>query len=120
MDTYVIAHVDKTVVKIKGLKIKGIKPFQIEKKLTQIIGRHARVIGVTGSSIDIDVYGLEPDLIYRNEEGIIKAISTVDGITAFDVTKIDSAEKALEIDIDDVPKGTHDGCARERWIDIDK
>lgn len=115
-----VAHVDKTVIKIKGLKIKGIKPFQIEKKLNEIIGRYTRVIGVTGSSIDIDVYGLEPEAIYRNEKGIIKAISTVEGITAFDVMKIDSAEKALEIDIEDVPKGSSDGCARERWINIDK
>ncbi|MCY6484126.1 hypothetical protein OW763_07135 [Clostridium aestuarii] len=120
MDTYVIANIDKTVVKIKGLKIKGIKPFEIEKRLTEIIGRHLRVIGVTGNSIDMDVYGLEPEAILKNEEGIIKTISIVEGITASEVTKIDSAEKALEVDIEDIPKGTNYGCARERWIDIDK
>lgn len=120
METYVIAHVDKTVIKIKGLEIKGMKPFQVEEVLKDIVGRPIRVIGVTGSSIEMDAYGLDPEAVLKNEDGIIKAISTIEGVSATEVAKIDSAKKALEVELDDIPKGEYSGCAKERWIGIDR
>lgn len=120
METHIIAYVDKTVIKIKGLEIMGMKPFQIEEVLKEIVGRPIRVIGVTGDSIEMDVYGLEPEAILKSEEGIINAISTVEGISATDVARIDSAAKAIEIDVDKIPKGENYGCAKERWLNIDR
>lgn len=120
MENYVIAHVDKTVIKIKGLKINGMKPFQLEEALNDRIKRQIRVIGVTGNSIDMDVYGLEPEAILKDEEGIINTISTIEGVKATEVAKIYSAKKALEVELDDIPIGKYSGCAKERWINFDK
>lgn len=120
MDNRVIVMVDKTIVKIRGVKVKGLRPFELEQTLKNLIGRPVRVIGITAESIDMDIYGLEPDAVYKDEAGIIKAISTVDGITAKDVIKIASAEKSVDISIEKIPKGPYNGCARERWLDIAK
>ncbi|TDT61902.1 hypothetical protein [Fonticella tunisiensis] len=118
MGSSVIAYVDKTIVKISGLKVKGLKPYQLEDNLRNFIGRPIRVIGVTGESIEMDIYGIEPEAIYKDEQGFIKAVSTADGITAADVVKIDSAQKAIEVPIDKVPRGNSEGCIKERWINI--
>jgi hypothetical protein len=120
MNAGIIAYVDKTVVKIKGLKVTGLKPYELEKQIEDVIDKRVRVIGVTGESIDMDVYGLDKQSIYENEAGIIEAISITQGITALDVIKIDSAEEIVEVDYKDVPKGDFQGCARERWINIDR
>lgn len=119
MDNRIIVLVDKTVVKIRGVKIKGLRPFELEQTLKNIIKRPVRVIGVTADSIDMDIYGIEPDAILKDEHGIIKAVSTVEGITARDVIKISSAEKSVEVSIENIPKGPFSGCARERWLNID-
>jgi hypothetical protein len=116
METGIIGYVDKTVVKIKGLKVTGLKPYELEKKIEDVIDKRVRIIGVTGESIDMDVYGLDKSAVYENEAGIIKAISITEGITALEVIKIDSAEEIVEIDYERVPKGEYNGCARERWL----
>ena len=120
MDDSIIAYIDKTVVRIKGVNIKGLKPFELEKKLSEFIQRGIRVIGVTGESIEMDVYNVDPEAILKDESGIIKAISTVEGITATELTKIDSAKKIVEVNVDDIPKGQQYGCQKERWINLDK
>ncbi len=118
MDTGIIAYVDKTVVKIRGLRVTGLKPYELEKKIEEVIDKRVRVIGVTGESIDMDVYGLDKNSIFENEEGIVEAISITEGITALDVIKIDSAEEIVEVDYEKVPRGEYTGCARERWLNI--
>ncbi|TYP55455.1 hypothetical protein [Thermosediminibacter litoriperuensis] len=119
-NSHVIVYVDKTMVKITGVKVKGLKPFELELTLKNLIGRPVRVIGVTADSVEMDVYGLAPEAIYKNEEGIVKAVSTVSGITASDVMRIASAEKAVEVSIEEIPRGEYNGCARERWLKLDK
>lgn len=120
MESGIIAYVDKTVIKISGVKVKGLKPYELEENLRKIVGRPIRVIGVTGESIEMDAYGLEPEAVYKDENGIVKVIAATEGITAKDVIKIDSAKKAIEVSIDDVPRGENDGCAKERWLKFDK
>lgn len=120
MDTSVIAYIDKTVIRIKGINVKGLKPVELEKKLEGIIQRSIRVIGVTGESIEMDAYNIEPEAILKDENGIITAISTVEGITATELTKIDSTKKIVEVNVENIPKGEYDGCQKERWNDLDK
>lgn len=115
MRTWVLAHIDKTVVKISGVEIKGLRPVELEKALNDYLGRPVRVIGVTGVSIEMDMYGVEPDAIFRDEAGIVRALSAVEGINGADVIKISSVEKVKEIPLAKVPKGDSFGCARERW-----
>lgn len=112
----IIAYVDKTVIKITGLKIEGIKPVHLEKLLKEKLGRPARVIGVTSEALQLDVYGLEPEAILADEQGIITAISLAEGITATEVARIDAAEKALEVDIERLAKGPVSACPKERWL----
>ena len=120
MGTGILAYVDKTVVKIRGIEVKGLKPYELEKRIEESIDSRVRIIGVTGSSIDMDVYGLDADAIFENEKGIIEAVSITDGISAKDVIKIASAEKILEVDYDDIPRGDYTGCLRERWLKFEK
>ncbi|MGN9165451.1 hypothetical protein ACTNDY_09285 [Tissierellaceae bacterium HCP3S3_D8] len=116
----IIVYVDKTVVKISGLKVTGLKPYDLEKKIEEVIDRRVRIIGVTGESIDMDIYGLDKEAVYENEEGIIEAISMTEGISALDVIRINSAEQIREIDYENIPRGEYSGCAKERWFNIDK
>ena len=48
---YIIVHADKTVLKISGLKIKGMNTKQLEDLLSERLHTYARVIGVTGDSV---------------------------------------------------------------------
>lgn len=120
VDNQVVVFVDKTYVRITGVQVKGLKPFELEQTLKNTLERPIRVIGVTGSSIEMDIYGMDPENIYKDEKGIVKAISTVSGITAADVIKIAQAEKSVEISIENFPKDKYSGCARERWLNLDK
>ncbi|HHV83285.1 MAG TPA: hypothetical protein GXX43_06455 [Tepidanaerobacter syntrophicus] len=120
VDNQVIVFVDKTYVRITGIQIKGLKPFELEQTLKNTLQRPIRVIGVTGSAIEMDIYGIEPEAVYKDEKGIIKAISTVSGITAADVIKIAQAERSVEVSVEKFPKGKYSGCARERWLNFDK
>lgn len=111
----VIVYSDKTVLKISGLKIRGLNTRELEEKLTEKLNSVVRVIGVTGSNIDMDVYGIAPDQILRDEQGIIKIVSTADGITATEVAELSSAERVVPVEYDDIPSNENMACARERW-----
>ena len=54
-DSRIIVQVDKTVVKITGVNIKGLNIQQVEALMKERLQSVARVIGVTGSSIEMDV-----------------------------------------------------------------
>ena len=115
MDNYVIAHADKTVLRIHGLKIKGLNAAALEKTLTSRLQSVVRVIGVSGSSIDMDVYGLDEESILKDEAGIISAVSLCEGITAAEVAKIAYAKKIVPVNYDDIPVRP-ESCAKERWL----
>lgn len=116
MNERIIAYVDKTIVKITGLAITGLKPIDLERVLSETIGRPVRVIGVTSDSLELDVYGLEPEAIMRDEKGIIKAISLITGISATEVAQIDRAEKARQVDISVLSQRVENACPKERWL----
>jgi hypothetical protein len=113
---YIIAHADKSVMKISGLKVKGLNTKQLEQILMDKLHTWVRVIGVTGEDIEMDVYDIEPDLIKRNEKGLIEAISLAEGITINEITKLICSEKIVEVDFDKIPDQPISGCAKERWM----
>ena len=118
-DEYVIAHADKTVLKIHGLKIKGLNARALEEALTSRLQSTVRVIGVTGSSIEMDVYGLDEENILKDEAGIIRTISLSEGITAAEIAKIASAKKAVPVNFNEIfnnPGSYPAGCAKEKWL----
>ena len=81
-DENIIVYTDKTVVKVQGLDVKGLDTRALEKILMDKFHSVVRVIGVTGSSIDMDIYGIDPEQIQKDEHGLIQAISTTEGVTA--------------------------------------
>lgn len=117
----VIAYIDKTMVKIVGFNMNGLKPYQIEDKLQEILSRQVRVVGVSGNSLEIDVYNIAPEDIWRNEEGIIKAITTCEGLSGEEIAKIATAEKAPEISLEKLKKESKGAiCPRERRLRCDE
>lgn len=118
-DTKVIVQVDKTVVKIGGLDVKGLNIQQLEEILQNKLKSLVRIIGVTGSSIEMDVYGLEESNILREEDGLIKAIALAEGINISDVTTLSYVKKIKSVNIDSIPEYKEDGCGGERWNLID-
>ncbi len=115
-DSKIIVQVDKTVIKITGLKIKGLNIQELEKIIFDKLKSAVRIIGVTGDSIEMDVYGIEEEDILKDENHIIKAISLADGITISDLAQISSVEKIKSIDIDNIPDCNEKGCRGERWL----
>ena len=116
---YVIVHADKTVLKIRGLKVKGLNAQALEQTLTERLQSAVRVIGVTGNSIDMDVYGMDEQSILKDEAGIIRAISLTEGIAASEVTQIACAKKIISVNFDEIP-GRLAGCAAERWRNVNE
>ncbi|MDR3560341.1 MAG: hypothetical protein P4N59_02705 [Negativicutes bacterium] len=116
MDDKIIAYVDKTIVKITGITVCGIKPNELEVAVAQRIGCPVRVIGVSSSHIQMDIYGLEPEAVMRDEEGIIKAISVMPGLTASEVAGIASAQKAREVSAEQLAGRTRGSCGKENWV----
>jgi len=115
-DVKVIVQVDKTVVKITGVEVKGLNIQQLEEILKDKLKSLVRVIGVTGSSIEMDVYGVDEEDILRREDGLITAISLADGISVSDVTALSSVKKIQSVNIDSVPEYIENGCRGERWL----
>lgn len=113
---YIIANADKSVLKISGLKVKGLNTKQLEQILKEKLHTMVRVIGVTGESIEMDVYDIEPEQVIKNAEGLIKAVSLTEGITATEVTKVSCSEKIIEVDFNQIPDHPLSGCAKERWM----
>ena len=116
-DTFILAHADKAVLKIQGLTVTGLDTRELEQSLTEKIGGVVRVIGVTGTSIDMDIYGLDDTAVLQDESGIIRAISLIPGVTATEVTTLASLEKITPVHIDHIPP-RQGGCAKERWLTI--
>ncbi|MBS4960073.1 MAG: hypothetical protein KHZ62_04530 [Clostridiales bacterium] len=115
-ETKIYVNVDKTVVKITGLDIKGLNIQQVEKILQDKLKSMTRIIGVTGDYIEMDVYGIEEEDILREENGIIKAIAVADGIKLSDVAQISSVKKIKEVPFDQVPEYVEGNCLGERWV----
>ncbi|MBP1764047.1 MAG: uncharacterized protein H6Q65_1105 [Firmicutes bacterium] len=118
MEDKIVAYVDKTIVKITGIQIQGIKPIELEKAVAAKIGCPVRVIGVTSTSLKMDVYGLDPESILRDEQGLLQTISLIPGLTASDVTQIATAEKAKEISAEELAKRTRTCCPKENWVGL--
>lgn len=114
-DTQILVQVDKTVVKLIGLSVKGLNIQQLEALLQEKLKSLVRIIGVTGNSLEMDIYGLEEADILRDKEGLIKTIATADGITVSDVAKISQVRKIQSIDIHRIPPYVEKGCRGERW-----
>ncbi len=117
-DSKVIVQVDKTVIKIKGLEVKGLNIQEVEKILFNKLKSVVRIIGVTGSSVEMDVYGIEEEDILREADGIIKAVAAAEGITISDLTQIDSVEKIKSVDFKDLPEYCEGTCMKERWLNV--
>ena len=111
----IIVYADKTVLKVKGLNIKGLNTKEVEDLLINKFQTIVRVIGVTGNSIDMDVYGLDPECIEKDADGIIKTIAAAEGIQPSDVTTL-AAQRIVEVDYNKVKEKNTDYCARERWL----
>lgn len=115
-DNKVIVQVDKTVVKITGIDVKGLNIQQLEALLKDRLKSVVRIIGVTGSSLEMDVYGIEEEDVLKEENGLIKAVSLADGITLTDLAQISSVNKIKTVDIKDVPEYSEGQCLKERWL----
>lgn len=116
MDNKIIVQVDKTVVKITGVQVKGVNIQELEALLRDALGSLVRVIGVTGASIEMDVYGLDADAVRRDEAGIIRAIALAEGITPDDLIKMDSVESIKSVDVTAIPEYRPNTCMMERWL----
>ena len=113
---YIIAHADKSVLKISGLEVKGLNTKQLEQILGEKLHTFVRVIGVTGDNIEMDVYDVEPDQVRKNEKGLIESIVLTEGITVTELTKLSCSEKIVEVDYDSIPDQPISACAMERWM----
>lgn len=113
---YIIAHADKSVLKISGLEVKGLNTQQLEQILADKLHTFVRVIGVTGEGIEMDVYDIEPDQIRKDEKGLIESIVLTEGITVTELTKVACSDKIVEVDFDSIPDEPISDCAMERWM----
>ena len=115
-DTHIYVQVDKTVVRITGLSVQNLNIQQLEEILQQKLKTMLRIIGVTGSTLEMDVYGLDEADILRNAQGVIQAISIADGIHVSDVTQLASVRKIHSVDFDHIPEHKEGECMSERWL----
>jgi len=115
-DSQIIVQADKTVIKITNLSVKGLNTQKLEDLLIQKLESMVRIIGVTGSSLEMDIYGLDENAILKDAEGLIKAISLAEGITASEVTTIAFAQKIRAVDFDKIPGKAQHACMKERWL----
>lgn len=116
MSEKILVQVDKTVVRITGVKIKGLRIQQLETLLREALHSLVRVIGVTGDSVEMDVYGLPEEAVRRASDGIITAVSLTDGITPDDVIRLDSVETIRNAALDAIPAWNPAQCMKERWL----
>ena len=115
-DSIGIVQVDITVVIITGIDVKGLNIQQLEALLKDKLKSIVRIIGVTGSSVEMDVYGIEEEDVLKEKDGVIKAVSLADGITLTDLAQISSVSKIKTIDFKDVPEYSEGQCMKERWL----
>lgn len=116
---FIIAHADKTVLKISGLEIRGLNTRELEETLAEKLHTFVRVIGVTGEHVEMDIYGLDPEQIAKDEHGLIHAVALTEGITATELAAISCNEKIVDVDIQTVPDQPISDCPRERWMNFD-
>ena len=107
---YIIAHADKSVLKISGLEVKGLNTKQLEQILGEKLHTFVRVIGVTGDNIEMDVQ------VRKNEKGLIESIVLTEGITVTELTKLSCSEKIVDVKYDEIPDEPISACAMERWM----
>lgn len=112
----IFVHVDKVVVRITGVTVKGLNTHHLESLLQERLKTMVRIIGVTGDSLEMDVYGLDESAILRDENGWIRAIALEEGITVTDLTQMEHVEKIREVQIDQIPDGSQVTCSAERWL----
>ena len=117
-DTHILVQVDKTVVKITGLSVKGLQIQELEQLLQQRLKSMVRVIGVTGSCIELDVYGVEESDILRDQDGIIKTVALARGIQVSDVTAMEHVSKIKAVPFDQIPPYEEGECRAERWLSL--
>ncbi len=110
----IIAYADKTILKISNVTIKGLNTKELENSLMEKLNTIVRIIGVTGENIEMDIYNLSTEDVLRDSQGIIKAVSLSEGIKAENVMNL-SAEKAVQVDINNIDMIKNISCARERW-----
>lgn len=113
----IFVQVDKTVVKITGLSVKGLNVQQLEGLLQNRLKSMVRIIGVTGSSLEMDIYGMEESKILRDAEGVIRTIALAEGIYVSDVTRLSQVEKIRSVDYGQIPPYHPYGCQGERWLE---
>ncbi len=113
---YIVAHADKSVLKISGLEVKGLNTVELERILADKLKTNVRVIGVTGDGIEMDVYDIEPEQVRKNEKGLIDCIALAEGIRVTDVTKMVCNEKIVEVEFSQIPDTPISECPREKWI----
>jgi hypothetical protein len=104
------------VLKISGLSVKGLDTGQLEGILSEKVGGVVRVIGVTGDSIEMDVYGVPDEQVLRDvERGLVEAVALAEGITVSDLTAVARSEKIIPVDFAHMPPNKDAACAAERW-----
>ncbi len=118
-DYKIIAYADKTILKITNVSIKGLNTKELESALMEKLNTIVRIIGVTGENIEMDIYNISPEDVLKDAQGIIKAVSLTEGIKAENVMDL-SAEKAVQVDIDNIDVVKNISCARERWLSYER
>ena len=115
----IFVQVDKTVVKITGLSVKGLNVQQLESLLQDKLKSMTRIIGVTGTSLEMDIYGVEESEILRDADGLIRTVALAEGIHVSDVTQLSQVEKIHSVDYAHIPPYNPHGCQGERWLAYD-
>jgi hypothetical protein len=113
MNNTIVIYAQKTVLRISGIAVRGLKPCELEELLSKKLDTMVRIIGVTGSSIEMDIYGIDPEALQKDRQGIVTAISMMQGVRVQDFLTMDFS-RMCEVTMDNLPPPTA-GCAKERW-----
>ena len=98
--TRILVQVDKTVIKITGLSVRGLKINELEQLLQERLQSMVRIIGVSGSQIEMDVYGMEESDILRDS----------------DIAAMERVQKIRAVPFDEIPPYHPGECRAERWV----
>jgi len=118
MAEIVIVYTDKTMLKITGIRVKGLRAPELEERLQQIFHRPVRLIGVTGNQIEMDIYDLDNEAALNKADGVVQAISFVEGITADNIIEISCSGRSVELNVEEIRRlaASSGQCGRESWI----
>lgn len=119
MNEKVIVYTDKVMLKISGLQVKGIKPGDLEDEIGRLFNKPVRTIGVTGDTVELDIYNLDAEQVLTQAEGIVKAVSLTEGITPGEVVRIASSEKVIQVGkkkVEEILSANDDVCGKARWM----